>query len=87
MMHRLEEYAKARGKSLNLSWIKKQRLVGAVCIWMKEPSEENFEVTRKILEIEENSGEYVTLAVKTLILKSYYWNTLHKDYPIDVGRE
>ena len=85
MMHRLEEYAKTRGKSLNLSWIKKQRLVGAVCIWMKEPSEENFEVTRKILEIEENSGEYMTLAVKTLILKSYYWNTLHKDYPIDVG--
>lgn len=84
MMHYLEEYARTRGKQLNLSWIKKQRLVGAVCIWMKDPKEENFEVIRMILDVEGNSAEYMTLVIKTLILKSYYWNTLHEDFPIEV---
>lgn len=84
MMHHLEEYAQTRGEQLNLSWIKKQRLVGAVCIWMKDPTEENFEVIRMILDVEDNSAEYMTLAIKTLILKSYYWNTLHEDFPIEV---
>ncbi len=84
MMKYLERYANSKGHRLDLSEIKKQRLVGAVCVWMKESSKKNFHIICEILELESCSAEYMTLVVKTLILKSYYWNTLHEDYPIDV---
>ena len=85
MMKCLENYAVSEGRKLDLAVIKKYRLIGAVCIWMKDPTKDNFDVICKILEIERNSKEYMTLVVKTLFLKSYYWNTLQKDFPIEVN--
>ena len=84
LMRCLEEYAASRGRKLDLSATKKLRLVEAICIWMKEPTKHNLHVTQKIIEETENDPAYITLAVKALILKSYYWHTLHEDRQIDI---
>ncbi len=85
MMLALEEYAASRGRKLNLSRIKKNRLVGAMAIFLKTPSAENKNVVENILRETTDDPEYLRLSLKTVLQKLYDWNVLHEDNPIEIG--
>lgn len=85
LLNSLEKFACDNGKIIDLSKIKKNRIVAAVCYWMKNPCLENMNVLSKIFLDVDFKCSFVYILLKTLILKSYYWYVLHCDRPIDVG--
>ncbi len=84
MMKNLETgLLETRGARVNLSSAKKQRFVGAIVTWMKDKSDYNRRVIEKIYSECDNRIKYKKLYYKTILLKNFYWNVLHKDKSIN----
>ena len=84
LLNSLEKFAHENGKDIDLSKIKKNRVVATVCYLMKNPSFENLKVLGKIFKEIDFKSDFVFIVIKTLALKWYYWNVLHDDRPIKV---
>lgn len=85
MMIRLQEWAWNNKKiKLNLESVKKDRLIAATVIQMKDPSDENKKVLKIIIDNSGSKLTYLLLAMKVYIIKSFYWKILKKDKIIKV---
>lgn len=83
MMCRLEEWCKEkRNLRLDLSIPKKDRLIGSVVVWMKEPTAENFKVLKRIVKYSKKPLKYVVYAMRVFFKKLYYWKVKKVDKPI-----
>jgi len=81
---RLEEYALTELHiPLDMSYKKKQYFVAAVTVWLREPTEENKAVVKRM----EKAGgrEYRRLRIKVVLYKWCGWKILKKDIRISVG--
>ena len=84
MMNNLERLAEEHGRKLDLSKMKKNRFVAAICAWLKSPTEKNLKVLKNIICLVDRKPEYMFLAVKTILLKLYYWKIVHRDIRIQL---
>ena len=80
MMRRLEHWVwKQKGICLDLGKARRERFIGSVVVWMKNPTKGNRHVVTRIIK---NSGEpikYIGYGIKIWILKNYYWKIKHTD--------
>ena len=80
MIKRLEEWAKeSRGIELNLDKIKKDRLIGATSIWLKDCNSENKKVVENIIRYSGEGLKYRFYVIKIICIKMFCWKILKKD--------
>lgn len=85
MIRRLEHWAwKQKGIQIDLSKIKKNRLVGSVVVWMKNPTFQNFQVLLRIVKYSGKPIKYIGYALKVCGLKLYYWNICKIDKRVSI---
>lgn len=80
MIKCIEEWAwNNKNIKLDLSAVKKDRLVGATVVWMKNPSKENAKVIKDIIEASDDTLRYCYWVLKIIINKLFYWKILKRD--------
>lgn len=81
----LEQYAKKElNMDLDMSYKKKNYFVAAVTVWMREPTNENERIVRRMLELSGNAFSYKILKYKTKVFKWISWTILKRDIKIKV---
>lgn len=82
-IRKLEEWLKRTKKiNVDISLIKKDRLVASVVVWMKNMNISNFKVVCRIIKYSGHPLLYLYYAIKTIIVKNYYWHILKKDQKV-----
>lgn len=85
LMDCLEKWVSSKHYSkIDLSRIKKDRFVGSIITFMKDPKIDNLKVVSKIFVSSDKKIEYLFLMTKVIFVKSYYWLIKKQDYLIDV---
>lgn len=85
MIRRLEHWAwKEKRIRLDLRGVKKDRLVGSVVIFLRNPSWYNFNVVRRIVRYSGEPLKYIFYILKVWLLKMYYWKVKKKDEIINL---
>lgn len=80
MMKQLEKWAyKNKGINLDLRNIKKERFIGSVVVWMKNPTEENKKIVDDIISYSGEPFKYHMYFFRILIQKWFYWKIMRKD--------
>lgn len=80
MMVRLERWAlDNKNIRLNLDSVKKDRFVGSVVIWLKNPTKENMEVVSRIIRYSKKPFRYSLYFLKIVLIKQIDWKLLKKD--------
>lgn len=79
MMCMLEEWAEKRyGRCIDLSNVKKERLIVSVVVFLREPSKENWKVVFAIVK-RSRDVRYLWYLAKIVFLKLFYWKVLKTD--------
>lgn len=74
MIRRLERYAQREfGETVDLDVVKKDRLIGSVVIWLKNPDRENMQVVRKIIRYSGMPLLYAFYVLKIICRKWFDW--------------
>ena len=83
MLCRMEEWTwEHKGVRIDLTCTKKDRLAGAVVVFMKQPTLYNAGVIRRIMKYSGMPFRYFLYAIKAWLLKMYYWYVLNEDKPL-----
>lgn len=83
MIRRLENWTlEHKAVKLNLDEVKKDRLIGSVVVFMKQPTRHNFLVILRIIKDSGTMMKYSIYALKTCLLKLYAWKVKKKDQRI-----
>lgn len=84
-LNNLEDYARDNlNIALNMDYKKKNYFVAAVTVWLKDRTEENARVVRRMISISKKPWAYRRLKYKVIILKVIGWNILKKDIRIKI---
>lgn len=79
----LERYARNKlGRKVDLSAVKKDKLICAVVVFMNTPNKENLKVVCKIIRVSKQPIGMSLLAIRAILLKIYYRKVLKEDRPI-----
>ena len=80
MMLRLEEWAaQVKGKEIDLTYIKNDRFVGAVTIWLRDRNSQNLSVVKEIIGMSHKKMLFVFYFFKIIITKLYFWKIKKTD--------
>ncbi len=80
MMTRLEDWAWDNKRiKLDLSEVKKDRLVGSVVCFMHDRTKKNLKVILSIIGYSRHPVKYTLYTIKVLFIKLYYWKVLKTD--------
>lgn len=81
----LEKFANNKmGVPVDLSYVKKDKLICATVVCMREPNKENLNVVRSMIGISDSPISMFALVIRVLIEKTYYSKVLGVDRPIKI---
>lgn len=84
LMKSLEDYSKnMRKQKLDLSYIKRERLIGSVGTLINEPVFDSWKVVWNVIIQSDKCLNYLYITLKVIFLKLYYKHVLHEDRRID----
>lgn len=79
MMCKLEKWIETYyGRCVNLSKIKKERLIVSIVVFLRNPSKENWNVLFEIMK-SSHDAKYLWYLIKVVFLKIFYWKILKED--------